>query len=397
MLRRILFFMLLGCLLLMLPLAAGAEGTLIDEEDPWEEGDAYEGYTDVYDHEDYAMEVMRGVVLDVENNENPQERDYVLLEQVARIEILSGSLKGQEFSITNDLLGHPLYDITLESGQQFYFMAEFLGDELLEININERIRDRYSYYLVAFFVLLMLVIGRVKGLKALLSLLLTAVLIIYFFLPQLSRGQSPILLAIILAACVTVFTLGIIGGLNNKSLAAILGTVGGILIAGFLALFVGELAQLTGFSTQEAQMLQYSDSKITNIRGILFAGILIGSLGAIMDVAMSISSALNEMVCLDASISRKRLIQAGMNVGRDIMGTMSNTLILAYTGSAIPLMLLFYIYDTPMLSIMNMDMIATEIVRAISGTIGLIVAIPLTAVLAGFLMTKREAQKEKAS
>ncbi len=341
---------------------------------------------DFNDQTDYTMEIVRGLVVEVEEIEIPPEKTFVLREQKARVEILSGDLRGKIVEVENTLLGHPLYDIELVIGQQLYFLAEFSGGEFITLNISDHIRDRHIYWLAALVVFFMLTIGRVQGLKTILTLVLTVVLIFKIFIPLLARGGDPILLSIPLAICVTVFTLGVIGGINSKSFAAILGTMGGTLMAGFLAFFVGEMAKLTGFSSEEAIMLQYAEEELINIRGILFAGILIGSLGAIMDVAMSISSACMEMTNINGSITRTRLFQAGMNVGRDIMGTMSNTLILAYTGSTIPLILLFYIYETPMLRIINMDLIATEIVRALAGTTGLLITIPLTALLAGFFM-----------
>ncbi len=373
--KRILPVLLLLLILLFLPAAAYSTEEPVPPDD-------------FYDQPDYTVEIVRGLVVAVEEMEIPPEKTFVVREQKARIEILSGDLKGKMVEVENALMGHPLYDIELVVGQQLYFLAEFSGGEFLALNISDHIRDRYIYWLAALFVVLMLIIGRMQGLKTLFTLILTVVLIFKFFIPLLTRGVNPVLLAIPLAVCVTIFTLAVIGGINSKSFAAILGTIGGTLVAGFLAFFVGEVAQLTGFSSEEAIMLQYAEAGVINIRGILFAGILIGSLGAIMDVAMSISSACMEMTKVNGSISRKRLFQAGMNVGRDIMGTMSNTLILAYTGSTIPLILLFYIYEIPMLRIINMDLIATEIVRALAGTTGLLVAIPLTALLAGLFMGK---------
>ncbi len=377
------FFFILG-LLLLPPVGEGAESS------GWDDAPEGNEHQDYFDHPGYSMEVVRGRILEVEDREGDAVHDFFVLQQVARVEILSGKVKGQEFTITNELFGHPGYDLELEEGLEMYFMIDFVYDDVVEVRLSDHVRDRYAYYLVALLVLLMLIIGRVKGLKALITLVLTGLLIWKYFLPLLHRGHDPIFLAITLTTFVTLVTLLVIGGANKKSYAAILGTVGGLLIAGFLALLAGNLARLTGFSSQEAQMLAFSETGITNIRGILFAGILIGSLGAVMDVTISVASACMEMVQLDKTISRSRLIKGGMNVGRDIMGTMSNTLILAYTGSTLPLLLLLYIHEVPLNRIMNMDMIATEVIRAVSGTIGLVVAIPLTALLAGLFLVQEK-------
>jgi len=157
-----------------------------------------------------------------------------------------------------------------------------------------------------------------------------------------------------------------------------------VLVAGGIAFFVGSLASLTGLGDEEAQMLMYIPQQVNfDFKGILFAGIIIGALGAVMDVGMSIASSMREVEAAKPEITTKDLIRSGMNVGRDIMGTMSNTLILAYTGGSLQLMLLFMAHDFSLTEVINWDMIASEVVRALAGSIGLIFTIPLTAMVAG--------------
>jgi uncharacterized membrane protein len=145
------------------------------------------------------------------------------------------------------------------------------------------------------------------------------------------------------------------------------------------AVIAGKLAQLTGLGNEEAQMLAYipQHSNI-NYQSLLFAGIAIGALGAVMDTALSISSAMSEIVLTNENISLKQLRKSGMNIGRDIIGSMSNTLILAYTSTNIPLILLLVLFNTQLKDVMNLDVIASEILRATAGSIGLILTIPLT-------------------
>lgn len=156
-----------------------------------------------------------------------------------------------------------------------------------------------------------------------------------------------------------------------------------------MAYITGSATQLTGFSDEEMQALLFIPQQISyDYRGILFSGMIIGALGAVMDVGMSIASAIEEIKLANPGLGTLALIRAGMNVGRDIMGTMANTLILAYTGGAIPLMLVFMAYQTPLIRIINLDLIATEVVRALTGSIGLIVAVPITSLAAGILFGK---------
>jgi uncharacterized membrane protein len=204
-------------------------------------------------------------------------------------------------------------------------------------------------------------------------------------LPLLLQGKDPIFVAVISAVVIIVPTLLTIGGINSKSIASIIGTGFGVITSGILALWIGKIAHLTGFSSEESKILIYMDSDI-NIRGLLFAGIIIGSLGAITDVCMSISSAISEMKQLNRSLGCSEMFQAGLNVGRDIMGTMSNTLLLAYVGGSIPLLLVLLGAELPWIRIINMDMIVTEFVSGLAGSIGLIISIPVTACFASILM-----------
>ncbi len=177
----------------------------------------------------------------------------------------------------------------------------------------------------------------------------------------------------------------LIVGRNRKTISAILGTVIGLLISGLVVFVIGNASSLTGLSGDEAQMLAYIPQNISlDFKGILYAGIIIGALGAIMDVTVSVASSMYEIETVQPKITRKALIKSGLNIGRDIMGSMSNTLILAYTGGAIHLMLLFNAFNLSFTEIINMDLIASEIIRAIAGSTGLILAIPLTAVIAGY-------------
>lgn len=195
---------------------------------------------------------------------------------------------------------------------------------------------------------------------------------------------------------VTVITIFLVGGINSKGVSAILGTIAGVVIAGIISYIVGTKAHLTGLSAEEATMLIYIPQGIQfDFKNLLFSGIILGSLGAVMDVGMSISSSVEEIYRANSALSIKELFQSGMNVGRDIMGTMINTLILAYTGTSIPMLLLFMAYETSMTKIVNLDIIATEVVRSLSGSIGLIFTIPITALISSILIKKQFLNKRK--
>lgn len=308
---------------------------------------------------------------------------------LVEVEIVSGPFKGHVAETQHFITGTPAYDIHISTGDRVLLAIETVGGQVSEVYVADNERDRSLLWFTLLFVVLLAGFGGIKGLKSLLSLAITGVMIIWFFIPLLLSGNNPILLAVIVSAVATAFTITMVGGLNGKSAAAIIGTVGGVLTAGVLAITVGGMARLTGLSTQEAQMLVYIPQGIDfDFRGLLLAGIIIGALGAVMDVGMSIASSISEVHKADRGASVKRLFWSGMNVGRDIMGTMANTLILAYTGSSLSLLLLVRAYDIDMIRLMNMDSISSEIIRALAGSIGLIAAIPITALMAALFHAK---------
>ena len=312
--------------------------------------------------------------------------------QRLEVRVTSGKFKGKLLQITNYPTNNPVYDIRVKPGDRVVIYLELLDGEIKEAHIADFLRELSIYALAILFILLLLAIGWRKGAKALCSLLITMLLIWGLLLPGILRGYSPVFLTLVIAGIATAITLLVVGGATRKSFAAILGTMGGVAVSGILALIVGKAAHLTGFGTEEAGMLLYIPQNIKlDIQGLLFAGIIIGALGAAMDVSMSIASAIEEVKRVNPLLGTKELMNSGMNVGRDIMGTMSNTLILAYTGSSIQLILVIMAYQTSIMKIINLDMIASEIVRALIGSIGMILVIPLTTAIAGAVFGRQKA------
>lgn len=328
------------------------------------------------------------------SNYNQMGENIKVINQLVKVKILTGKYKGETVICENNNSGNLAYDIILKRGERVVLELDVEEGIIIDAYVADHERDRFIYVLGIILILLILLIGRKQGLKAILSLGLSIFIIAKIMLPYLLQGYNPLLLSIGTAAIVSFLTFLIIGGITRKSLAAMIGTVGGVAVAGLIALIIGKLAHLTGLSDHEAQMLIYIPQGIQfDFRGILLAGIIIGALGAVMDVGISIASAMEEIKKQSGDISTVQLVKAGMNVGRDIMGTMSNTLVLAYTGSSIPLILLFMAYETPFYKVVNLDLIATEIIRALVGSIGLVLAIPITAFVSGWLLGLSEYKK----
>ncbi len=346
-------------------------------------------------NEDSDILVERAKVLHVEDMEDPDE-EFFFEAKLVTLELLTGIMKGDVVEITHFISGNTAYDLPVKPGDRVLVVMEYNEEGVLEIHISEYVRDSYVYFILGLFVVLLLLVGRKTGLKSILTLSLTILIVMKFLLPGILKGHSPIGLTVISALIITFITILVIGGFKLKSLAAILGVFGGVMAAGLIAFLIGSKVRLTGLSSEEAMMLLYIPQGIAfDFKELLFSGIILGALGAVMDVGMSIASSMEEIKRVNPTVSARELVVSGMNVGKDIMGTMTNTLILAYVGSAIPLLLLFMAYESSVIKILNLDIVATEIVRAISGTIGIILAIPITAITGGILYHKFGGSKIK--
>lgn len=345
-----------------------------------------------YLNENIISDSARGKVIAISKEERIlDEHSFSRIIQDIEVEIISGKHKEKTIDVQNIIDERMTYNVKVNAGDKvLLYLEEDSDGNILSAYIDEVLRDTYLLYLVIIFILSLSIIGGLKGIKAIITLGLTVFAVIKIFFPLILSGYSPVIVSALLCTGIITTTLLIIGGLNKKSVSAIIGTAWGVLLAGMLALIFGHAARLTGLANQEAQMLMFISEEIDfNFQGILFASIIIGSLGAIMDVGMSVASAVNEVRWANPEIKTGHLIKAGMNVGRDIMGTMANTLILAYAGGAIHLILLFMAYEVPILEIINQDLIASEIVRALAGSVGLVFSVPFTALTAGLIYRKQ--------
>jgi uncharacterized membrane protein len=335
----------------------------------------------------------KGLVIDVEDKRF--EGDYSYDYQEVFLKITSGPFKNKYVNVENHFSEIDIYNIVVEPGQKVILMIQESGDNL-DVFIADYARDQVIYILIGLFLLVLLIVGKLKGLKTILTISLTVILIFKVLLPAILIGYNPLFVTITIAALITLITITTIAGFHIKTFAAIFGTIFGVVIAGLISIIAAKAVHLTGLSSEESIMLMYIPQEISlNFQNLLFSGILLGALGAVMDVAMSIASSIHEVHSANPSLNSYDLLKSGMSVGRDIMGTMSNTLILAYAGSFIPLMLLFMSYETPMTKLINLDIVATEITRSLAGSIGLILTIPITAIVSVFMISRTQTESEK--
>ncbi len=335
---------------------------------------------------------VNAAVLEIQSLNDEFSDSYMMEEQLVKVEVLEGKYSGQVLLARNSLSGSAGIDIVVDKGDRVVLYineqmpVEGEEAEIAEIYVVEKVRTGVQKILLGVFMGLLVLIGGIQGVKALVGLGFTGLGIFLVLLPALAEGRSPLLVTLPLLVAVTLLTMLVIAGFSRKALAATLGTAGGLLVAGLLAVLVGgDMASLQGLGTEEERMLLYIENVSIDTRGILFAGILLGALGAIMDVAMSVASAVEEVKKANPELSPAQLTRAGMQVGRDVMGTMANTLILAYAGGALPFLLLYISYQAPAVYWLNTEFITSEVLRAIAGSIGLVVSVPITAGLAGFL------------
>ncbi len=314
--------------------------------------------------------------------------------QVVTVKVLTGNFKGAERMIDNMLTGNPAYDINLSKGDKVVLHVEPVSDTVstpddVDFFIADIKRDNQIYIFTGIFFVMLLLTGKKKGLTSIISIISTIALVFFMLMPMILAGFCPIASAVLTGILSTLITIYLVGGFNSKSSSAIIGTAISLIFAGGISMLAIYFAHLTGFAGEEPMFL-YTARPDLSFTGILSASMIIGALGALMDTAVSIASTINEIYETDKSLTIKQLFKSGMNVGRDIIGTMSNTLILVYLGSSLPLVLLSSNID--MNKFFNLNQVATEILSALTGSIAILVCVPVTAIIAAYLI-KQSRQK----
>lgn len=275
----------------------------------------------------------------------------------------------------------------------------FIYQELNEYGENQwfvsgPVRTGWLLGLGAVFCLLVMVFGRSKGVRTILSLALTCLAVFLVLVPAIIGGFNIYAVTIIVCVYIILMTLALVSGCTFKSLAASLGCMGGVGIAGAITIVSEHTLRLTGLTDSDSMLLLFiNGDKPMDLKALIFAGILIGALGATMDVAMSISSALTELIHNAPHLRFWEIIRSGLTIGRDIMGTMSNTLVLAYVGSGLHVTLLFLTYYERLEDILNVELIAVEMLQALAGSLGILFTIPATTLAVATF--RRLEQREK--
>ncbi|WP_297405045.1 YibE/F family protein [uncultured Cetobacterium sp.] len=345
-----------------------------------------------------SEEYLKGKIIKLESiNKNIDDSEEEVKEiRNYQVEILQGSDKNKIITVEFPIYKESAYNIQLRDGEEIVLYKDNYDLDGVKYYITDADKRGPQIILVGLFVFLTILIAKLKGVRAIISLSVVIGIIYYIFLPGIAKGYSPIGVSTFCALLSSGTTIFIMTGFSKKGIVAILGAVAGVVFAGGISMYFSYKMSFTGFSTVES--LNYiSLLKGIKIKELVSAGVILGSMGAVMDVSMSISSALTELKMSNEDITKKELFNAGMRIGGDIIGTMVNTLILAYIGSGLLSILFIYLQKNqfPLIRILNFESVASDILRAFAGSIGILVAVPVTSYLSGiFYKEKKNSKKE---
>ena len=305
-----------------------------------------------------------------------------------QVEILTGRYKGETTYVTNYFSS--LYNVRVSQGDKVSIRID-TGDSGYQVSIYNYYRVPQMLGCVAAFVLLLIVIGGKKGAKSAAALIFTMVCIIGILLPLSLKGYSPLWITIFIILICNLLTFFLIDGIQTKTIIASAGSVCGVLAGAAFALAAQWMMSVTTLQTEEAEtLLLITTTTKLELKDLFLCGILIACMGAVMDVSMSIASAVAEIHSVNPQLGTWKLFRSGMNIGRDAMGTMSNTLILAFAGNSFNMLLMIYSYGIGFQQLMNTDFIAVEVIRSIAGSIGIICTVPIVAFMAGAAFGKKQ-------
>ena len=305
-----------------------------------------------------------------------------------QVEILTGRYKGETTYVTNYFSS--LYNVRVSQGDKVSIRID-TGDSGYQVSIYNYYRVPQMLGCVAAFVLLLIVIGGKKGAKSAAALIFTMVCIIGILLPLSLKGYSPLWITIFIILICNLLTFFLIDGIQTKTIIASAGSVCGVLAGAAFALVAQWMMSVTTLQTEEAEtLLLITTTTKLELKDLFLCGILIACMGAVMDVSMSIASAVAEIHSVNPQLGTWELFRSGMNIGRDAMGTMSNTLILAFAGNSFNMLLMIYSYGIGFQQLMNTDFIAVEVIRSIAGSIGIICTVPIVAFMAGAAFGKKQ-------
>lgn len=323
------------------------------------------------------------------NLEYDQDLKINLGKQVVVVEILEGKSAGKRVEIDNYLTA--AHNVEVAIGSKVIISADEPDGIDSYYTVYNFDRGLGMIIFTCVLLLVIIAIGRGKGVKAILGLAYTLYLVIFLLLPTVFSAYSPVLMSIICVALSTIVTLMLLNGASKKTYSAIVATVLGVVLSAGGFYLISLVLKVNGFSVDEAESLVLINQATgLSIKDILFAGILISSLGAIMDVGMSIVSALSELFHHQPNLTQKQIFDSGIEIGKDMIGTMTNTLILAFTGSAFVSLLVLFSYNVDIKQLLSSNYIAIEFAQGIAGTLGIVLTVPIASFISAWALTNKK-------
>ena len=306
---------------------------------------------------------------------------------ISTAQILSGSMKGEKVKVYQEYNSqYPAMNVVKE-GDKVVIKNYPIQEFQTEWTVDNYHRTPALWWLVGIFVVLILIFGKTQGLRTIISLIYTVISVFLVFIPSVLSGKNIYVCSVLVCIFIISMSLLLVNGWNKKTFCASVGCIGGVVAAAVITIVFSKIMKLSGYVDEHSYYLTLLSNPV-NLPAMSFAAVIIGAVGAVMDVAMSMSSSLYELSSKVEDISFKSLVSSGFSIGRDMMGTMANTLVLAYVGSSVCSVLLLLTYADSAMDIFNREMIASEILQAIAGSIGIILAIPATAVVCGLVYIK---------
>lgn len=376
------FIIIIVSILILIPLRIDANSTPYIKDNPFNEQTQKARVIEIFDKTENFIESSTGIVSDVYIYFSANIKDIGTINAFQNINSY-GSPDLKEVEIGDEVLVTSIsYDENLDF-VEWYFSGYVKFDVILSLLIT--------------FGLSLILFGKLKGFKTLISLSFTIFAVFMVFIPAVLSGKNIYTYTIIISTYTILTTLLMVGGFTKKIVPSILGCLIGVLFTGFLTIFIDNSLELTGMINSDSlYLINLRDENPINLNGIIFAMIVIGAMGAVMDVSISISSSIWEL-SQKSSISQNELFSSGINIGRDIMGTMANTLILAYIGSSLSVVILLYAFNSSFTELINREMIMVEIMQMTIGSLGMLITMPITAFISAYLFSKKFIRKKDYS
>ena len=340
---------------------------------------------------------IKASVIEVDNEDILSSGFSNLGAQILMVEIQEGAHQGEVVKANNILMGQNEYDEIYKAGDKIVLAIQTDGGQVVDAKPLSLQRTNWLSWLVLLMVAALLVYARMIGVKALLSFGFSLWVLWQYFIQGLLDGRDPIQMVVTTVIILSAVIIFLVSGLTRRGLTAFLGTVIGLLTMLLVTGFFGEEMGLHGMTQPYAQALVIGGYYDLDLRGIFYAAIILGASGAAMDISVDISASMQEILEKKPEITRGELIQSGFTIGRQVIGTMATTLLLAYSGSYLTLLMLFMARGTSLTRMMNMKIVAAEVMRTIIGSVGLVAVAPLTAIIGGFILKKATASRGEQS